>query len=229
MTERMPPPRGNVIPIRPGDGDLESRRMAALVTQIQDGSADAMQELYELVLDCAGPYLRWRLGSPNVQAEMDDRLHDTYLAAVEAILSGTIREPERLMGFVRTVVRHQATAAIRRAMHRRKTAGPADGGDGLADQRPNPEGSRIEAEQMEMMDSLLRHMKERDRKILVRFYLDGHSQEQICAEMNLTPTQFRLHKSRAKARFSSLALARLNRPPCKDPGAVAGALRSLGA
>jgi RNA polymerase sigma factor (sigma-70 family) len=116
------------------------------------------------------------------------------------------------------VVRHQATAAIRRAMQRRKTAGPADGPE-LADQRPTPEGSRIEAEQLEMMHSLLAHMKPRDREILIRFYLDGHSQELICADMCLTPTQFRLHKSRAKARFSSLALARLSRPLRKSGAA----------
>jgi RNA polymerase sigma-70 factor (ECF subfamily) len=212
MTSRMPPPSVKVLPIRPGSEDAaESTNMAFLVARIQAGSESAMRELYELVQDCAGPYLRWRLGSPGVQAEMDDRLHDTYLAAVEAIVSGTIREPERLMGFVKTVVRHQATAAIRRAVHRRKTAGPADGPE-LADQRPTPEGSRMAAEQREMMHSLLGHMKPRDREILIRFYLDGHAQEQICTEMHLTATQFRLLKSRAKARFSTLALARLSRP-----------------
>jgi RNA polymerase sigma-70 factor, ECF subfamily len=215
MTSRMPPPPSNVIPIRPGiDDAAEPVDMAGLVARIQDGSESAMRELYELVLDCAGPYLRWRLGSPGMDSEMDDRLHDTYLAAVEAIVSGTIREPARLMGFIKTVVRHQATAAIRRAVHRRKTAGPADGPE-LADQRPTPERSRMDAEQLEMMHSLLGHMKPRDRDILIRFYLDGHSQEQICTDMQLTATQFRLHKSRAKARFSSLALARLSRPPVR--------------
>ncbi|HXP83463.1 MAG TPA: sigma-70 family RNA polymerase sigma factor [Bryobacteraceae bacterium] len=219
MTSRMPPPPGRVLPIRPGSEDgTEPASMAGLVARIQAGSDSAMRELYDLVHDCAVPYLRWRLGSPGVQAEMDDRLHDTYLAAVEAIVSGTIREPERLMGFVKTVVRHQATAAIRRAVRRRKTDGPADGPE-LADQRPTPERSRMDAEQREMMHSLLGHMKPRDREILIRFYLDGHSQEQICADMTLTPTQFRLNKSRAKARFSTLALARLTRPVRKSGAA----------
>lgn len=219
MTSRVPPPPGNVLAIRPGTetvaepaNDVTDRaNLVSLVARIQMGSECAMHELYELVQECAGPYLRWRLGSPNVQAEMDDRLHDTYLAAVEAILSGSIREPERLMGFIRTVVRHQATAAIRRAVHRRKTAGPTDGPE-LADQRPTPERSRLEAEQQEMMHALLRLLKERDREILSRFYLDGQSQEQICSEMSLTATQFRLYKSRAKARFCTLALARMRHP-----------------
>ena len=219
MGSRMPTPPGRVLPIRPGKQDqTESAGMADLVARIRAGSEGAMHQLYGLVQDCAGPYLRWRLASPGVQAEMDDRIHDTYLAAVEAILSGTIREPERLMGFVRTVVRHQATAAIRRAVRRRKTAGPEDS-DALADHRPTPEGRRIEAEQLEMTQLLLGQLKERDRQILRRFYLDGHSPQEICSEMNLTPTQFRLYKSRAKARFSTLALARLSRAGRKSGAA----------
>jgi hypothetical protein len=83
MSSRIAPPPGNVLRIYPGSEDVDkSKSMACLVARIQDGSESAMGELYELVLACAGPYLRWRLGSPNVQADMDDRLHDTYLAAV---------------------------------------------------------------------------------------------------------------------------------------------------
>ena len=57
----------------------------------------------------------------------------------------------------------------------------------------------------------------RDREILLRFYLDEQSRDQICAEMGLTETQFRLLKSRAKARIREVAqkaLAR-KRPPVK--------------
>jgi hypothetical protein len=39
--------------------------------------------------------------------------------------------------------------------------------------------------------------------VLSRFYLFEQPQEQICAEMNLTATQFRLLKSRAKTRFAN--------------------------
>jgi RNA polymerase sigma-70 factor, ECF subfamily len=204
-------PPHNVLSIRP-DADHAPEQMAELVARIRAGSESAMQELYDLVLASARPYLRWRLGSSGSQGEVDDRVHDTYLAAVEAILGGTIREPERLMGFLRAVVRHQTTAAIRRAAQRRRTDEPADREE-VADQRPTPEHSRIETEQHEMMEALLRQMKPRDRDILKRFYLEDQPQEQIRAEMNLTQTQFRLYKSRAKARFSLLALAQMNRRP----------------
>ncbi|MGA2595136.1 MAG: antitoxin Xre/MbcA/ParS toxin-binding domain-containing protein [Bryobacteraceae bacterium] len=65
------------------------------------------------------------------------------------------------------------------------------------------------------MDTALKGLAPRDREILARFYLDEQSQDRICAEMGLTEAQFRLLKSRARARFSELAqkaLAR-KRPP----------------
>jgi RNA polymerase sigma-70 factor (ECF subfamily) len=49
----------------------------------------------------------------------------------------------------------------------------------------------------------------RDKEILTRFYLREQSQEQICAEMSLTETQFRLLKSRAKARFGEIGKKKL--------------------
>jgi RNA polymerase sigma-70 factor (ECF subfamily) len=202
-------PQQNVLSIRP-DADRAPEQMAELVARIREGSESGMQELYYLVLASARPYLRWRLGSSGSNSEVDDRLHDTYLAAMEAIVGGTIREPERLMGFLRAVVRHQTTAAIRRAASRRRTDDTADQEE-VADQRPTPERCRMEAEQHEMMETLLQRMKHRDRDILQRFYLDDQPQEQICSEMNLTQTQFRLYKSRAKARFSLLAVAQMNR------------------
>ena len=49
-----------------------------------------------------------------------------------------------------------------------------------------------------------RRVSRRDREILQRFYVLEQSQAQICAEMELSYNQFRLLKSRAKARFGEL-------------------------
>jgi RNA polymerase sigma-70 factor, ECF subfamily len=208
MTSSELPPAQGALPIRL-DADGAPERMAELVARIREGSEPAMQELYDLVIQNASPYFRWRLGLCGFHGDLYDRLHDTFLTAMEAIVHGTIREPERLMGFVRAVVRHQATACVRRAAYRRRTDGPEDQ-DQLADQRPTPERASMDAEQFEMMHTLLGQMKHSDRDILRRFYLEEQTQERICLEMKLTQTQFRLHKSRAKARFSSLALAQMN-------------------
>jgi DNA-directed RNA polymerase specialized sigma24 family protein len=59
------------------------------------------------------------------------------------------------------------------------------------------------------MKSALESLSKRDRDILIRFYLKEQSQEQICQEMALTETQFRLLKSRAKAKFGDIGRKKL--------------------
>jgi DNA-directed RNA polymerase specialized sigma24 family protein len=54
-------------------------------------------------------------------------------------------------------------------------------------------------------------MSRRDRDILTRFYLHEQSQEQICQDMNISETQFRLLKSRAKARFGEMGKKKLQK------------------
>jgi uncharacterized protein (DUF2384 family) len=48
---------------------------------------------------------------------------------------------------------------------------------------------------------VLHSIPKRDREVLTRFYLNAESSEEICRSMDLTDTQFRLIKSRARARF----------------------------
>ncbi len=61
----------------------------------------------------------------------------------------------------------------------------------------------------ELIRRVLAELSGRDREILTRFYLHEESQDEICAEMILTETQFRLLKSRAKARFGELGKRKL--------------------
>ena len=69
----------------------------------------------------------------------------------------------------------------------------------------------IERENLDVAMRVLNSLPARDREILMRFYLRGQTPRQICREMNLTDTQFRLVKSRAKARFTELGKARMAR------------------
>ncbi len=180
-----------------------------LVARIQGGDSGAMAELYALFSRGIRFYLHRQLGAQ----ELDDKVHDTFLIVVQAIRRGELREPERLMGFVRTVVRRQVAAYINSAVHSRRDIPAAEQGAALSDTRENPEESVISRQKIEIMEAVLRSISPRDREILTRFYLLEQSQEQICAEMKLTATQFRLLKSRAKARFGELGRKRLLRRP----------------
>jgi len=56
----------------------------------------------------------------------------------------------------------------------------------------------------ELLVRVLGDLSNLDRKIRTRFYMLEQSVDEICSEMALTETQFRLLKSRATARFGEL-------------------------
>jgi RNA polymerase sigma-70 factor, ECF subfamily len=141
--------------------------------------------------------------------ELEDKVHDTFLIVVNAIRRGDLREPERLMGFVRTVVRRQVAAYIEQAVHNRREQTDLESGVAVADRKENPEQEAMIQQKAELMKSVLGCLSQRDRDILVRFYLLEQTQEQICREMSLTETQFRLLKSRAKAKFGEIGRKKL--------------------
>lgn len=114
------------------------------------------------------------------------------------------------MGFVRTVVRRQVAAFIDDAVTSRREFADLELGGRVPDIRQNPEQRAIQDEKTELMVRVLRGISRRDREILTRFYLYEQPQEQICEEMSLSETQFRLLKSRAKARFGELGRRRLS-------------------
>ena len=178
---------------------------AELVDRIHRGDDSGMEDLYRLFAKGIRFYLCRQLGAQ----ELEDKIHDTFLIVVQAIRRGDLREPDRLMGFVRTVVRRQVAAHIDHLVHSRRERLHMDVGGRVADGRRNPEQNVAFQEKVELMLEVLKELSERDRDILTRFYLNEQSQEQICEEMNLTETQFRLLKSRAKARFGELGQKKL--------------------
>ncbi len=177
-----------------------------LVERIRSGEAGSLEELYQLFSKGIRFYLCRQLGPQ----ELDDKVHDTFVVVVQAIQRGELREPQRLMGFVRTIVRRQVAAHIDRVVHSRKEQVELDPSIRLADPRENPEANAIFHQNTELIHRVLSELNERDREILTRFYLHEQSQEQICSEMSLTETQFRLLKSRAKARFGELGKKKIS-------------------
>ena len=106
-------------------------------------------------------------------------------------------------------VRRQVAASIDTAVQTRREQAGLESGFGVCDERSNPEEDAIERQRVEIMKRVLHSISPRDREILTRFYLLNQTQEEICLEMHLTGTQFRLLKSRAKARFGELGRRRL--------------------
>ncbi len=178
---------------------------AKLVERIRSGETDGMEELYQLFSRGIRFHLCRQLGPQ----ELDDKVHDTFVVVVQAIRRGELREPERLMGFVRTIVRRQVAAHIDRVVQNRRDQAEFDSSVRVPDPRGNPEETAIFHQRIALIRRVLAELSERDREILTRFYIDEQSQDRICSDMGLTETQFRLLKSRAKARFGELGRKKL--------------------
>jgi RNA polymerase sigma factor (sigma-70 family) len=191
---------------------------AVTVERIQAGDPAAMAELYAVFTRGIRYLLLRSLGMEDI----DDRVHDCFVVVTEAIRSGELREPARLMGYVRTVVRRHIAAKIEDAVIRRRNVVEfEDAVFGVTDWKNNPEQDLLARQRAEIACRVFNGVPRRDREILRRFYLLEQSQERICSEMGLSYNQFRLLKSRAKARFGKLG-QRLAESRGKKSGKVQG-------
>ena len=180
---------------------------SGLVERIQNHDPAALEELYAIFSKGIRYLLCRQLGSQ----DLDDKVHDVFLIITQAIQRGDLREPDRLMGYVRTVVRRQIAAHIETAVDRRRNLTDIESGLPIRDRSATPEQQAIRRQDHDLALRMLNSISKRDREILIRFYLQEQRPEQICEEMNLTETQFRLIKSRAKARFGELGKQLLSR------------------
>jgi RNA polymerase sigma-70 factor, ECF subfamily len=211
----LPSPTNGVDPFvaeLPARDHLRNHNWADIVARIQAGQNSGIEELYRVLNRGVRYYLGRQLG----HQDLEDKLHEVLLIVVSAIQKGQVREPERIMGFVRTVAQRQAAAHIEKLVHNRRKENELAPGLDVADQRQDPEQLAILQQKVDLMKNVLAQMPEGQREILVRFYRDEQTPEQICQEMSLTETQFRLAKSRAKAAFGTKGQNALRKPAASE-------------
>jgi RNA polymerase sigma-70 factor (ECF subfamily) len=186
--------------------DSEScAELVKLVDCIRSRETDGMAELYRMFSNSIRFYLCQQLGPQ----EVNDKVHDTFVIVVEAIQLGELRDASRLMGFIRTIARRQVSLHIDNVVQTRRRQMDLDATVRLADLRRNPEERAIFRQRSELLVRVLGELSNLDRKILTRYYLLEQSPADICSDMALTETQFRLLKSRAKARLGELGKKKL--------------------
>jgi RNA polymerase sigma-70 factor, ECF subfamily len=176
IAEGASPPRASPDGQEPlvestGSGDEEARLTpeaaliyagwAQLVERIRFSQTDGMAELYHLFSKGVRFYLCRQLG---IQ-ELDDKVHDIFVVVVQAIRRGELREPERLMGFVRTVVRRQVAAHIDKAVQARREQMDLDASSRVPDPSGNPEEVAIFNQKEELVRRILAELSSRDREI----------------------------------------------------------------
>src|ERR1700722_11705341 len=87
-----------------------------LVDKVKQKDTGGLEELYRVFSRGVRFYLCRQLGPQ----DLDDKVHDTFLTVAQAIQRGDLREPQRLMGYVRTIVRRQVAAQIENNVQNRR-------------------------------------------------------------------------------------------------------------
>jgi len=189
--------------------DDSAERSCDIVQAIQSGRHEAFEELYKSFGWLKSYFARW-LGSQ----EASDFYHDLILAVLKAIRAGALREPERLPGFIKGTAHNLTNTQLRRAKLRRWTVLPAEHSAYLT--RATQDDDAIQREKQRDARSALRGLPARERELLIRFYIDEDDRATICSDLGLSETQFRLLKSRAKARLADRVQNRLASMNCGD-------------
>jgi RNA polymerase sigma-70 factor (ECF subfamily) len=180
-----------------------------LVRRVQMGDASGMLDLYEYLLAGLRPYLARQLRPQ----DYCDKIHSIFVDVVVAIQQRQLREPERLMGFARTIARRKVSLYIDAAASDRRNHVEIGSLFGLASPGATPEQEMVSQEQRELVRLTLSLLSHRESEILSRFYLQEQTEMQIRSEMDLTHTQYRLLKWRSKARFEQMSRKQMARRP----------------
>ena len=150
----------------------------------------------------------------------DDCFHEVFLALIQRIREGGLREPAALFAYARTILVREI---MDRLQKRRKWKMEPDfdlATTNKPDAAPTPEKAYELQCRVQIMHEGLKALRPQEREILVRFYLESQDPETICREMILTPTQYRLLKNRSKQKlevFTQGYLAQTH-PPSRAAG-----------
>ena len=133
-----------------------------------------------------------------------DLLQDAVVTALQKLRAGQIDDPAHLDGYVyRVALNHLRN-------YRRKDRSRLADSEEMADLTESTESSRpirdLEADQWtRLVKQVLQEVPlARDRELLVRFYLDEESKQELCEAFGLTELHFNRVIHRARDRFKHL-------------------------
>jgi len=148
-----------------------------------------------------------RFGAFHRWIDAEDLTQETLHIVVERVRAKSIDDPRKVFAFAAATARNLALNAARK-MLRQQTVVDSDLVDELA--------QNLEMEQSDLSDSDDRHLAqavaelleelptERDRQLLMRFYLDGTDKEQLCHDLGLSPKHFDRVLMRARSRLRTI-------------------------
>lgn len=132
-----------------------------------------------------------------------DLLHDAVVTALQKLRAGEIRDPTNLDGYVyRVALNHFRNYRRKDKSHLENSEDPAE----PADETESRLVTDVEVAQWSrLVKQVLQDVRlVRDRELLVRFYLQEESKEELCRAFGLTELHFNRVIHRARDRFRDL-------------------------
>src|ERR1700741_2050618 len=118
-----------------------------------------------------------RFGAFHRWVDAEDLTQETLQIVVERVRARTIDDPRKVFAFAAATARNLALNQARKVL-RQQTVVDSE----LVDEPPT----------------------QRDRQLLVRFYLDGTDKQQLCRELGLSPKHFDRVLMRARSRLRTI-------------------------
>lgn len=187
-----------------------------VLQRIAGGDSAAESALVERFQRGTRLMLRRLVGDPTV---VDDLVQETLTLVIDKARAGEIREPDRLAGFVRSVARN-LLIADRRKEARYATVEDAGVMETLLQQDRPAAGSTtpnepsqldrmLRDEEARIVRQLLGELRHnRDRELLLRYYLSDEDKHRLCHDLEIEPGHFRRVLFRARKRLQELWTSR---------------------
>ena len=145
----------------------------------------------------------------NGRPEAEDLFQDTFRVGLEKLRRGELREPAKLPGFLAQIARSLAIEHYRK-ITRRKTDADSDAVLEAVAPSEGPLGNLLARENALLVRQVLQELaNERDRQILLRFYIAEEDKDRISADYGLSSLQFNRVLHRARQRYKELMVERL--------------------
>ncbi len=183
--------------------DTEARASADIVERIRRGDSGAETELWDRY--CRGLLflLRRRTRDPDLA---QDLRQETFRIALEKLRKGGLNDPEKLAAYLRGIAVNLVSGDWRKRA-RQNTSADTEVVEQTADTGSNVADSITRAETGALVRKLIDELGvERDREMLLRFYIREEDKDSICTELAITPLHFNRVLFRAKQRFRALLL-----------------------
>lgn len=195
--------KAHVIELHARDPALveESRVATRIAIGIRDGDATAETEMVERYSRGLTYLLARRIGDDE---RARDLLQETFCIAFKKLRDTDLANPERLAGYLRGI-------AIRVALNdgRRRNREPLSVDTDAIVSIPDSEPRQFQQISSEQTKSAVRKLLdsmpvERDRDLMVRFYVYDQDKDEICRVLGLDSLHFNRVLFRAKNRFKKI-------------------------